>query len=333
MIKCYRNFNPEYIEYFDPETYEYSVYGVDGEQYSPFRRDYPFWVSIEIATIKKMMTFETFKDIFKGIGWSVGIIRFVGNYECYLNPDFDKMLDWCHQEDIAVEITISGANIDNIQESTLVKMMGDTVYLTYSDKPYFTAAFQKLKDKNIFTIVSYVINKETVHKIENVMNEDILKDISCLEFAQFHPKRPEEYSLMLDAKCPETTMLVKYIEQCVKKYPLTNCMVNECFNSFAVNYIPESQQSNMQIDRGCDAARFSAHITVDKWLMPCQYDYQKRFAAPITNTLKEVFDNEKFDTFRSNVLSRCTECVHKGCCGTSCQILPQTTVCRFPERT
>lgn len=335
MIKCYRNFNPEYIEYFDPETYEYSVCGVDGKQYSPFRRDYPFWISVEIASVKNMMTFETFKDIFQGIEWSVGIIRFVGNYECYLNPDFDKMLDWCNQEDIAIEIRISGANIANIQESTLSKIMeyGNIVYLTYSDKPYFTEAFQKLQDKYITTAVSYTVNKKTILDFKKIIDSGVIEDIDILEFTQFHPKTPEEYNLILDTKCAETRTFTEYVERCVKEYPFTVHMMEECLNSLVINYIPESQQSNMQIDRGCDAARFSAHITVDKWLMPCRYDYQKKFAVPITNTLKEAFDDEKFDTFRSNVLSRCTECVHKGRCGTQCQILPQTTVCRFPERT
>lgn len=335
MMKCYRNFNPEYLEYFDPETYEYQVVTVDGKPCHPFRRDYPLWASIEIASIRKMMPFETFKDLFKNIAWSISIMRFVGNYECYLNPDFDKMLDWCNKEDIAVEIVISGANITNMRDSTLTKIIEyrNLVYLAYSDTPYFTEILQKLKDRHIPNVVTYVVNKNTVRTLKNTIDDDMLDKIDLLNLMQFHPKKLEEYNLMLDTECPETKMLVEYIEWCIKEHPMTLCTVDECLNSFTINYMSEKYLSDMPIDRGCDAARFSAHITVDKWLMPCQYDYQKKFAVPITNTLKEAFDDEKFNTFRSHVLSRCTECVHKGCCGASCQILPQITVCRLPERT
>lgn len=334
MIKYYRNFYPEYLEHFDPDTYEYQVMTVDGKPCRPFRRDYPLWVSIEIASIRKMMSFETFKDLFKNIAWSIDIIRFVGGYECYLNPDFDKMLDWCNEENIAVEIVISGANIANMQDSTLTKMMEyhNLVYLAYNNAPYFTEALQKLKDKHIISIVTYMVNKETVHNLKNDINSDLLHKIDLINFVQFHPKKPEEYSLMLNTECPETKTLIEYITWCIKECPLTICTVDECLNSFLINYIPEEHLSDLSIDRGCDAARFSAHISVDKWLMPCQYDYQKKFGVPITNTLKEAFDDEKFDTFRSNVLSHCTGCIYKSHCGTPCQILPQTTICRLSEK-
>lgn len=83
----------------------------------------------------------------------------------------------------------------------------------------------------------------------------------------------------------------------------------------------------------CEAARFSCYISSELIMTPCSFDVEFKYGESLeSKSIAEVWDSDKFDSFRNNHRYRCNGCLKRLDCMGGCPLMPEIILCNRNEK-
>lgn len=358
-----------FYEVFDDETGFYMRSGeiVDGIDtgVDPFLRSFPSLIDVGVmghcehgisglctqsgvqcyqsGFTKKQenMTLDNFKRIVDESKGKVFQIALGGRGDVDCHEDFEAILAYCCDNNIVPNFTTSGLLLTPEKVEIIKKYCG-AVAVSWYRQEHTIRAINMLIEAGIKTNIHYVLGNFSVDEAIlqlKYFSEDNAYPESCsftpfpkgINAVIFLAHKPVGQGGDNDVLQPNDTRIKEFFKLIDKGNTPFKIGFDSCSICGVINYCTEI---NMDSCDYCEGARYSMYITPDMKALPCSFDQEYRWAIQMdTNCgIKDSWDSEKFNHFRSFFKHSCPECKEKDICGGGCPIVPCISLCDKDEK-
>lgn len=275
------------------------------------------------------MSLEDYKSIIDQIKGQVMQVALGGAGSPNEHEDFEEILKYTREAGIVPNYTTSGIDVtDEIVEIT--KKYCGAVAVSWYDKDYTYKAVNAFVDSGIPTSIHYVLSNDSIdNAIEWLENTTLVPSgIRAIIFLLYKP-----------VGLGRTKNVLNYNDEKVKRFFK---LVSEKEYRFKIGFdsccVPAILNLSSNVDVNsidtCEAGRFSCYITHDMQMIPCSFDNQDmRFAVNLReHTIKEAWESEQFNRFRSCFTGSCQKCKDKMNCMGGCPLRREIVLCEREEK-
>lgn len=352
--KFYRDEDNHFTEMFDTNDGFYIRSGVlkDGKDTNidPFMRNFPNLLDIgimetcvcahkctvdcyqkAISRTGANMSLEDYKSIMEQCKDNVFSVALGGAGDVDTHENFEEILKMTREYEIVPNFTTSGIMMTKEKAEICKKYCGAIAVSWHEGSTYTEKAINLLLDAGVKTNIHYVLGKNSIKDaIDKLKNNGFPKGINAIVFLLYKPVglgRPEN---VLQATDPEVKEFFHIIDTEASKLPF-KIGFDSCTCPAIINFTKNVNMNSMDT---CEGGRFSAYITADMKLLPCSFDNQDmKWAVDLkTHTIKEAWDSNIFEDFRSHFRNSCLSCPSREACMGSCPIRREIVVCNSKNK-
>ncbi len=236
---------------------------------------------------------------------------------------FAKLLEICRKYRIVPNFTTSGFGMTQ-DIASLCKTYCGAVAVSWYRSSYTFSAIDKLLNAAVKTNVHYVLTKDTVSEaMERLKNRGFPTGINAVVFLLHKPVGLGTKEKMIMPDNEAFKAFIKYVNTAQLPYKIG---FDSCTVPALVNYPGSIHMDSLDT---CEGARWSAYISADMKMFPCSFDNQEQqWAVDLrTHTIKEAWESEPFEHFRSHFQRACPDCDKRRICMGGCPIRPEIVLC------
>jgi len=260
-----------------------------------------------IASPKKIMSFEQFKNIFHRFPKTLVQIAF-GITNIAANPDFFKIMEYSRRNGVIPNYTTHGLDITNEIAEMTSKLCG-AVAVSIVDKEKSYDAIKKFTDFGMEQVnCHYLLSEETYDKafkiVDDISTDLRLKKFNAIVFLQYKDKNPySEYHSLLDVQ--KYTKLINYCDEKNINYGFDSCSANIFIESI------KNKKNRIQLEQcvdSCESMRMSIYINCSCKVFPCSFcEGEGEWKDGINlleskDFLKDVWNSDKVIKWRNNLI-------------------------------
>ena len=232
--------------------------------------------------------------------------------------------------------TIDGVPYEKVSEWDINEYMASGKYdmirvFNEAQAPNYTLkAIKMLMDAGVKTNIHYVLSNSTIDEaLLRVKYNGFPKGINAVVFLLHKPVGLGDQSDVLsvsDSKVKEFFELVD-----TGKFPF-----KIGFDSCSIPGILKwsTHIDPVSIDT-CEGSRFSMYISSDMKALPCSFDNQdNKFMVQLdeNTSIKDAWDSETFEKFRSSLRNSCPNCKNRALCMGGCPLRNEIVLCNSSNR-
>lgn len=268
------------------------------------------------------MTLEDYTWLIGQCGDSVCQVALGGRGDPDMHEDFEKILACTREAGIVPNLTTSGLGLTP-DKARLIKQYCGAAAVSWYRSEYTQSAIDRLLEAGVHTNIHYVLGKNTLEEaIDLIEGGKLPKGISRIIFLLHKPVGLGRKDNVLDILDPRARYFFSLFNQ------EENCRIagfDSCCVPGLLNMAWKIHTSSME---PCEGGRFSAYVTPDRFLLPCSFDQNQRWAVSLReHTLREAWNSEAFDRFRDGMRHRCPDCSMKESCLGGCPVVPEIVLC------
>jgi len=310
----------DYVILFDTKTGQEVLSGINGNP-DPFVLDFPSMMDVGImghcknncefcyqgAKPQANMTLENFKRLVDEAKDETMQFALGGRGDPNLHKNFREIIEYCRENNIVPNYTTSGNGLTD-EQVEISKMCGAVAVSAY-DREFTYDAIRKLMDAGIKTNIHFMFSKYSWHDIFNLLiGVDIwhgkvdLDRLNAVIFLLFKPQGRAVNLKWEPLQC-YYNWFIQYLRMAngrVKfKLGMDSCLVNKVQQVDKLTAVEEVFMDT------CEGGRMSMYVTPDMKLSPCSFGATNKWAYPLINSIKDVWDNgDAFQRFRG-CLEKC----------------------------
>ena len=276
---------------------------------------------------KPDMTLEDFETVARQCRHITNQLALGGRGDPNQHKDFEQILQICRENDIVPNFTTSGYGMTP-EIAALCKKYCGAVAVSWYRSEYTLKAIQMLLDAGVKTNIHYVLGKNSIDEaLERMTTNDFPAGINAVIFLLHKPAGQGTRQNVLEVSDPRVEAFFKEVDALHPfKVGLDSCNVPGAIR-YCRNILPQSLDT-------CEGGRFSCYIDSDMTMLPCSFDQDRRFAVKLQPaTIREAWESEAFDRFRSQLRDACPGCRHRDLCKGGCPLMPEIVFCDREERT
>ena len=242
-----------------------------------------------------------------------------------MHEHFEEILAACRAHRVVPNFTTSGFGFTP-RKTALCKKYCGAVAISWYRSDYTLRAVEMLLKEGVKTNIHYVLGKNSIEEaVRRLREKDFPSGINAVIFLLHKPVGLGSTKNVLTPA--DTEELFALVDQ--GDFPFRvgfdSCSVPGLIRC-CPNIAPESLDT-------CEGGRWSAYISPDMNMMQCSFDNQgNRWAVSLrTSTIREVWESEVFEDFRSRMRTSCPQCNMRELCMGGCPIVPEIVLCGKKE--
>jgi len=235
---------------------------------------------------------------------------------------FEEILCYCRENSIVPNYTTSGLDLTDKEIRATAKYAGAVAVSYYRHKHTFEA-LNKFIAQGVKTNIHYVLSKNSIAEaIDRLENKGFPENINAVIFL-LH--KPVGLGTQTNVLHPEDKNLKQFFSLITsERFPFKTGF-DSCSVPGLLNYA-------VQIDRRtldpCEGGRFSCYIGPDMKMTPCSFDQKMKYFVDLKeNMIKDAWNSQTFESFRSILKDSCPECRDRNDCMGGCPLMPEITLC------
>lgn len=270
-----------------------------------------------IASPKKCMTFEQFKNIFHKLPKTLTQIAY-GITNITANPEFFKIMEYSREHGVIPNYTTHGLDVtEEIAEKTSKLCGAVAVSVVNKEKTY--DAIKKFTDFGMKQVnCHYMLSEETYLKafeiIDDIVTDSRLKKFNAIVFLQYKDKNPySQYHSLLNVE--KYSKLIQYCDNKKINYGFDSCSAGIFIESIKEH--PDKIQIEQYVD-SCESMRMSIYINCLCKVFPCSFcENTEGWENGIDilsseDFLKDIWNNDRVIKWRNNLIgtikNSCASC-------------------------
>lgn len=255
----------------------------------------------------RVMSFETFKQVFDKLPKTVTQVAFGADAKCETCPDIFKMMEYCRENDVVPNITV--ADVSRETAWKLSKYVGAVSVSWYGDWEIFLDSIKNLffagiRQINIHNMVSEQTLNQTWELLENRDQwENYINAVVFLSLKKCGRAKKGFDILSID----------KYNE--IIKYCLDNDIAfgsDSCGCHKIENLLKEHNRYDLlKYIEPCESSCFSFYCNAAGVFYPCSFNEVKKYgidSKDVNDFIQDVWNNEKTKEFRKKLLACGRKC-------------------------
>ena len=306
---------------------------------------------------RENMKLEDFKSIIDQCKGKTFQVALGGAGDPNLHENFKEIVEYCRKNGIIPNYTTSGFNLTD-EQVEVSKQCGAVAVSQYSrlnvgnipeygttengericlntkkiyteSNPQTDDAIQKFLDAGITTNIHYVLGKNTIKEAIIRLKEKLFPEgINAIIFLLHKPVGLGQESNMLHYNDPEVKEFFELIDD--NDFPF-KIGFDACSVPGIINFTSNIDSRSTET---CEGSRTSAYIDAQMNMMPCSFGNQNKsyYVSLYDHTIKEAWESEVFEKFRSRLSTSCMQCKDRVNCYGGCPIIPKVVLCDRKER-
>lgn len=261
----------------------------------------------------KNMTYNSFvKIIDEGVQKGLLSIVLTGSGDPNDHPDFKKIVSYAKSKGLYITCMTTGATLTLKDVDFFKKNINRVEFNLLCGNENSLKSFIAFMKENIKLslniLVSYLSFDETIHFLNSGILEFDDKD-KKLRFRGNNPiGKLDAISLKLYKRKGLGTLsgcvsekqedFLKSFVNTLKRKRFADIIFEPCFKSLLGKYI--KKEHNVYIPP-CEQGRYSAFITEDLLMLPCEFSNVEKYGESLRNkNIEEIFNGEKFNEYRKH---------------------------------
>lgn len=239
-----------------------------------------------------------------------------------MHENIEAILSYTRGKNIIPNMTTSGYGLTE-ETAKLIKKYCGAVAVSWYRSRQTIDAIELLIKHDIKTNIHFVLSNNSIDEAYSMIaNDKIPKGINKVIFLLHKPigLGSSENVLQFGDKRIEDFFELFNSEENSLKAGFDSCSVPGL-----INYSKNVHLSSIDT---CEAARFSAYISPDMNMTPCSFDQDYKWSNDLDKcSVKDVWESETFNNFRSVLKNRCKTCDTKSHCLGGCPIKKEIVLC------
>jgi radical SAM protein with 4Fe4S-binding SPASM domain len=269
------------------------------------------------------MSLENFKKIADECKGKCYQFALGGRGDVDQHENFEEILAYCRECNIVPNFTSSGLGFTPEIASICKKYCGAVAISWYRQEHTYNA-IQMLLDAGVKTNIHYVLGNNSIDEaIERLKNNDFPKGINAVIFLLHKPVGLGRQSNVLRYDDEKVKEFFSIIDNGNFDFKIG---FDSCTVPALINFTEKIEKSSFDT---CEGGRWSMYITSDMKALPCSFDNQNmKWAYDISNdSIKNAWDSEQFEDFRSHFRNSCSGCERQCECRGGCPICREIVLC------
>lgn len=239
------------------------------------------------------------------------------------HENFEEILMACRENKIVPNFTTSGIAMTP-EKAALCRKYCGAVAVSEHHADYTRKAVSMLLGAGVKTNIHYVLGKDSIDGAMDILRDGSpYRDINAVVFLLYKPVgfgRQENVLQPEDARVKEFFRLIDNSKLSFKTG------FDSCTCPGIINFTKNTDLNTIDT---CEGARFSAYIDASMNMMPCSFANQNPswHVSLRTHSIKEAWDSEIFEKFRSSLRNSCKGCPERGYCMGGCPLGKEAVLC------
>lgn len=198
-----------------------------------------------------------------------------------------------------------------------------------NNRKYTVNAITNLLEEGVITNIHYVLGNNSIDEAITRLKHNLFpKGINAVIFLLHKPVGLGTKENVLDVDSPKLKEFFELVDknQFDFKIGFDSCSIPGIINM-------TKNISKASIDT-CEGSRFSCYIDAQMNMMPCSFDNEQlRWTESLNDkTIEEVWNGERFESFRDSLKNSCTSCKNRNICMGGCPIVPEIVLCNSKDK-
>lgn len=272
------------------------------------------------------MTIENFRWIAEQCKGRCNQLALGGRGDPDQHEYFEDLLEISRENNLVPNFTTSGYGMTT-EIARLCKKYCGAVAVSWYRSEYTLRAIRMLLDAGVKTNIHYVLGNNSIDEaVERLKGNDFPEGINAIIFL-LH--KPAGQGIKENVLAVDNPKVAEFFEQIDARHPfkvgLDSCNVPGALK-FCKNIISEALDT-------CEGGRYSCYIGADMIMVPCSFDYKKRYAVSLGEvSIIEAWNSKIFEQFRNHIRGACPNCSKKELCMGGCALMPEIVFCNNEER-
>lgn len=279
------------------------------------------------------MSLSDFQRIIDECKSSVFQVALGGAGDPDTHENFAEILRVCAEANIVPNFTTSGICMTS-DKAKLCKEYCGAVAVSEHFSDYTDKAVKMLLKNGVKTNIHYVLSKLTINTAINILKSGgaYKPGINAVIFLLYKPVGLGDERFVLKPTDEEVQEFFKALDTRRVNFKIG---FDSCSSSGLINFSNTYKTNKNNIDF-CEGARFSLYISADMHAMPCSFANQDKkwhYKLDSEHSIKDAWNSEIFETFRTKLKSSCPGCDERENCGGGCHLMDNINLCTREERT
>lgn len=256
------------------------------------------------------MRLSDFKLIIDQVKHHTNQVALGGRGDPNKHESFKEIVEYARENGVVPNYTTSGIDLTN-EEVEISKLCGAVAVSDY-DKSFTYTALNKFMEAGIKTNIHLIFGAQTFEKCIKILHGynpwKGLIDIDKLNGVIFLLFKPCGSGEQLKELVPNSYQMKVFSSLILQpktsfKIGMDSCLVNHVTKNKKLSDFHEMTMST------CEAARMSAYITPDMYMMPCSFADRQKFGVPMIKSIKYIWSKSTvFRMFRKSLSSNPNQC-------------------------
>lgn len=273
------------------------------------------------------MSLEDFKRIIDECKGKTYQVALGGRGDVNKHPQYKEFVQYARENGIVPNFTTSGLAL-NYTEVNIAKEFCGSIAASWYRQEHTLKALDMLISAGVKTNIHYVLGNfsidEAIEKLEDLTFPDGINAVIFL----LH--KPVGMATQADVLQPDDPKVHRFFELVDKgDYPF-KIGFDSCSVPGVLNFTKDIHLDSIDT---CEGARWSMYITPDCVALPCSFDQEHKWGFDLKgSSIKEAWDSEQFEDFRSRMRNSCSGCSVHQHCRSGCPIKQEIVLCNREER-
>lgn len=281
-----------------------------------------------LNTKKANMSFENFKRIIDQLKGKSFQVALGGRGDVNKHEQFEEIVGYCRRNNIIPNYTTSGLAVTEDEVRITKEYCGAVAVSEYRNE-HTRRAIKIFVDAGVKTNIHFVLGNNTIGEaIDKLTNNGFDKGINAVIFLLHKPVGLGSQDNVLKIGDKRLNTFFNLIDNKQHDFKIG---FDSCSCSGIINYTKNISRDSIDF---CEGGRYSAYIDAQMNMMPCSFGNQdnKWFVDLNKFSIKEAWESDIFEGFRSSLSKSCSGCADRNSCGGGCPIVNEITLCGRKER-